>query len=475
MCRDANRFRFRGFRSNNLPHKEVSFVLLLLPTMKPTTANRITVVLMALMAMMVPEIIAFVPPTALLSRSSPSSSMMIPSKKPSLFFANPNPAATPSLPNNNEDENSLDENKRTTLQPDPVLFKYMKPVALATAAGLAILASTLAMTPLPADAAMSGGRMGGSFSAPSRSRSYGGGGGGGGYSRSYSSGGYSGGYRGRSSTTIIAPMPFYSPFYVPPPPVIYGGGVGAIPTVSRGISPFSLLFLGGFGFLFISSFFNNVRPTMETSWSEVIDNTSGTSALGSGTSVLSLSVAVEVPNRDDPSSLLSVLTRLSQTANTGDRKGVQNLTSQVALEVLRRKSSIQSASSDYQHFRDATKAERQFNKWSVEQRSKFEQENANVFSGVDRSVKVKRLPGNKVDANATMAVITLVMAIQGDSTKIPKISNLKCVEEALRKISSDAKVGDCLVSAEILWTPEDRSETLTRQEVIADYPELIDV
>jgi uncharacterized membrane protein len=339
------------------------------------------------------------------------------------------------------------------------------------------MSSALIMSPLPATAAMSGGRMGGSFSTPSRS-SYSGGGGGG-YSRSYSSGGgYSGGYMsGRSTTTIIAPMPFYSPFYTAPP-VIYGGGVGALPVESRGgISTFDLLFLGGFGFLFISSFFGN-RPTgmMETSWSDSLTAPYGSSsALGSGTSVLSLSVAVEVPNRDDPNSLLSVLTRISQTANTGDRKGVQNLTSQVALEVLRRKSSIQSASSDYQHFRDVGKAERQFNKWSVEQRSKFEQENANVFGGVDRSVKVNRpVSSNKRDNdNATMAVITLVMAIQGDSTKIPKISNLKSVEDALRKIASDAKVDDCLVSAEVLWTPEDRSETLTRQDIIADYPELI--
>ena len=46
------------------------------------------------------------------------------------------------------------------------------------------------------------------------------------------------------------------------------------------------------------------------------------------------------------------------------------------------------------------------------------------------------------------------------------------MEEALRKIASDAKVDDCLQSAEILWTPEDRSETLTLREVVADYPEL---
>ena len=69
--------------------------------------------------------------------------------------------------------------------------------------------------------------------------------------------------------------------------------------------------------------------------------------------------------------------------------------------------------------------------------------------------------------------MTLVLAIDGDSTQIPtRINSVSDVEEALRKIASDSKVDDCLQSAEILWTPEDRAETLTLREVVADYPDL---
>lgn len=71
-----------------------------------------------------------------------------------------------------------------------------------------------------------------------------------------------------------------------------------------------------------------------------------------------------------------------------------------------------------------------------------------------------------------MAVVTLVLAIDGDSTKIPRIGGIADVEDALRKIASDSKMDDCLQSVEILWTPDERSETLTLQDVIADYPTL---
>ena len=71
-----------------------------------------------------------------------------------------------------------------------------------------------------------------------------------------------------------------------------------------------------------------------------------------------------------------------------------------------------------------------------------------------------------------MAVVTLLVAVEGDSTKLPVIRSQKDIEEALAKIASDVKVDDCLQSAEILWTPEDRSEVLTMKEIVSDYPEL---
>jgi uncharacterized membrane protein len=154
---------------------------------------------------------------------------------------------------------------------------------------------------------------------------------------------------------------------------------------------------------------------------------------------------------------------------------VQVLTSQVAVELLRRKSSIQSAASSYKYSKDERVAQRQFNQWSVEERSKFERENISKFGGLDTSGGKRRAFSADETKNekATMVVVTLVLSIQGDSTKLPtKIQSASDVENALRKIAADAKVDDCLIGAEILWTPEDRNEVLTRQDVVADYPEL---
>lgn len=49
--------------------------------------------------------------------------------------------------------------------------------------------------------------------------------------------------------------------------------------------------------------------------------------------------------------------------------------------------------------------------------------------------------------------------------------------EVLSSIASDVMVdrGDCVNAVEIFWTPSERNEVLTSQDVILDFPELIDM
>ena len=395
-----------------------------------------------------------------------------------------------SMSNNQNDDLSPDpmEEQETSQQgsrnPTPVLFSMFQNLVdpegkksdnelKKTQMQLAAAAMAFALTFLPvngAEAAMSGGRMGGSFesrqsiSRPAPSSSY----------RSGYSRGYSSGYMSRPSVVVTPGIGYgYSPFMSPFSPMIspYGYGGPGVISVSRGPSFFDMLFIGGFIFAAAQIFLQSSRA-LTSSGSPSLDwGTVGSSALGIGTTVCQISVALEVPDRDDPNSILGVLNRLAQTARTDSRVGVQNLSSQVALELLRRKSSIVSGSTSFKHFNDRSKALREYQSKSVKERSKFENENVSKYGGVDYGVGRSGQSG-AASGKATMAVVSIILAIDGDSTKLPRINSIGDVEQALRQIASDAKVGDCLNSAEILWTPEDRSETLTLRDVVADYPEL---
>jgi uncharacterized membrane protein len=297
--------------------------------------------------------------------------------------------------------------------------------------------------------------------------------------------------------------PFFNPFWSSPRGVI----------VSTGPSIFDIIAFGVFGFVFFavaSSVFQSTTRSDTTFFTP-----SSSSALGPGVTVAEISVAVNVPRRDDPGSILNFLRRLSRTAKTDSRVGVANLVSQgmctleypwhriilvlvaftflsvlmfilfvsclithshsVALELLRQRRSIISANTYYNHYRDGDRAQREYNSIAIRERSKFERETLNKYGGVDYTSNMGGeyiLPGA---SRATLAVITLIVAIDGDSTKLPKINSFSDVEKALTVLATDVKTDDCLRSAEILWTPEDSNDVLTEYDVAADYPTLRNV
>jgi len=317
----------------------------------------------------------------------------------------------------------------------------------------------------------SGGSFGGgnsssrSYGAPSRSS--------GGYSRGYSQGSSSG-YYSRPNLILsprIGGSPFYSPYARP-------SGVVAVNS-----NPFGRIFFIA-GFFLFASFVSNIGSNVNDSFSSTIgsnirrfraDWLPAAGVLGSGVSVAEISVALEVPDRDSPNSILSALDRLSSTARTDSRVGIQNLTSQVAIELLRRKVSIVAASTHASHYRDENKAQREYNNISIQQRGKFQRETLSKYEGVDYSDARIESTQSEYNPKATVAVVTIVLMIDGDNTNkqlSSTVNSIRDVEDALSCIAADAKADNCLRGAEILWTPEERDETLTMRDVLADYSSL---
>jgi hypothetical protein len=118
-------------------------------------------------------------------------------------------------------------------------------------------------------------------------------------------------------------LPFYLPYYARPSGVV----------VSTGPNFGSLFILVGF-FILVLNFLSNIK---DSSVGLFLIGASS-SVLGPGVSVIEMSIALDVPDRDDSNSILSVIDRLSRTAKTDSCVGVQNLTSQVALKLLQRES-----------------------------------------------------------------------------------------------------------------------------------------
>ena len=81
----------------------------------------------------------------------------------------------------------------------------------------------------------------------------------------------------------------------------------------------------------------------------------------------------------------------------------------------------------------------------------------------------------EASSSPTAAIVTINFCMEGDSTLLPVIRSREDLRTALSLIASDALVGECLVTAEILWSPEDPTETLSNEEMIANYPDLVPI
>lgn len=116
------------------------------------------------------------------------------------------------------------------------------------------------------------------------------------------------------------------------------------------------------------------------------------SPLGPGATAAFLTVALQVPDRTSPSSLLKNLESKAMSANTETRQGLQQIVSEVSLELLRKDSTIVSVGTSIQHFGSVRNAQIAFQKASIMNRSKLDRESGtniqNIFMKHARKKKI---------------------------------------------------------------------------------------
>lgn len=98
------------------------------------------------------------------------------------------------------------------------------------------------------------------------------------------------------------------------------------------------------------------------------------SPLGPGATVASITLSLGGQNRNDPDCLLNRLQSVSQRFDTSQRRGVQDLVAAVALELLRHEDNIVSAQATSEQYSSVGQAEREFQRLSVQRRSKLDRE-----------------------------------------------------------------------------------------------------
>jgi uncharacterized membrane protein len=280
-------------------------------------------------------------------------------------------------------------------------------------------------------AARAGGRMGGgSFRAPSRpyappTQSY----------RGPSGGGY-GYYPGGGFG-----FPFIMPIFG------IGGGFGGLFTL--------LIFLGIANFL-VRSFRGASTESYESGYGYDSNPT---------VSVAKLQIGLLA----DARSLQEDLNRIALNANTSTDEGLAQLLQETSLSLLRHPDYWTYASTEAKQTR-LLAAEQEFNRLALAERSKFTGETlTNMNNRLQQADPAAALPGSSPEQPGEYIVATVVVGVQG-KLELPTIRSSQDLRQALSQIG--AVSSERLLAVEVLWTPQQSGETLTSDELIAEYPEL---
>ncbi|MGF1480161.1 MAG: DUF1517 domain-containing protein [Cyanophyceae cyanobacterium] len=305
------------------------------------------------------------------------------------------------------------------------LFSKIKPFLKSTLA-LGLVLVLVFGSAGSALAARSGGRIGGgSFRAPSRSLPPSGGGyraPGGGY-------GYPGGGFG---------FPFLLPFFG----------------------------FGGFGGLFSILIFIALANFIVRSFRSA--GVGGDGGYGSYSNPKVSVAQVQVGLLANARSLQKELDELARTADTGSASGRALVLQEATLALLRHPEYwVYGSTTAQQAALDA--AEAKFNQLSLAERSKFTEE---TLSNVDSQLRQAQSDSSqlvKQEESSEYIVVTVVVGVEG-KLELPQINGSDDLNQALRQIGGISS--DRLLAVEVLWTPQATGDTLTTDDILANYPNL---
>ncbi len=258
-----------------------------------------------------------------------------------------------------------------------------------------------------------------------------------------------------------------------------GGGYAPYPGGGFGF-PFLLPFFGfggGFGgllsilvFIAIANFLMQTFRRVASGGGEEIGYGNGSNP---SVSVTRLQVGLLADARD----LQPELNKIAEVADTNSPQGRAEILQETTLALLRHPEYWVYAGGDTKQAR-LNAAEGEFNRLALAERSKFTEETlTNVNNQLKAVLAEDALPGDKTENPTDLItqgpgeyiIVTLLVATLGKS-EIPKINNTDDLRQALRQVGSIS--GDNLLAIEVLWTPQAEGDTLSADDLLAEYADL---
>jgi uncharacterized membrane protein len=183
--------------------------------------------------------------------------------------------------------------------------------------------------------------------------------------------------------------------------------------------------------------------------------------------VSKLQVAMLVQARD----IQAHLTQMSQTTDLEAPEGRVELLQEAALALLRNSECWTHALSSSQTVKTREEARQLFEQISIQERSKFAIE---TFSHTNGHVhKLDRIASGEPNVEAEYIVVTLLVATADDNPLFGSVYSTEELKQTLHKLAAISP--DYLLVLELLWSPQADMDSLSHDDLLTEYADLVQV
>ncbi|HEY9299855.1 MAG TPA: DUF1517 domain-containing protein, partial [Phormidium sp.] len=164
------------------------------------------------------------------------------------------------------------------------------------------------------------------------------------------------------------------------------------------------------------------------------------------------------------------LTDLSLKIDTDTPEGLAELMQESVLALLRTPENWTHVSASSKIVKSREEAQQVFNQISVEERTKFSAETLTNVKGkvrqLQQDVKPDQEPGRYI-------VVTLLIGTENDRPLFGDVYSSQDLKQALERIA--ATPPEYLSVFELLWTPQSDTESLTYDEMLSEYANMMQI
>ncbi len=163
--------------------------------------------------------------------------------------------------------------------------------------------------------------------------------------------------------------------------------------------------------------------------------------------------------------------RLALEADTDSPEGLSRLLQDVSLSLVRHQDFWVYGQTSHETL-SLPQAEQVFYQRSLQERSKFTAETLSKIGPqqVQQDTGSKLITNPEATAPSEYIVVTLLVASEGGTATLPVADSAVSLRQGLTQLASTS--AEKLVAMEVLWTPQQEGDTLTTDEMLAEYPQL---